>query len=406
MPSALFRMAHRHVWRRLPREGRRRLLLRTSALFAPRISTTARATTPVIIAGMLRSASGLGATARECHDALQRHNLPVFGIDLTRTLGYETDIIDWPFIDGRHVIGRGTLFLHTSGPLVPLVLARLGRRFVRDKHVIAHWFWELRELPEEWGYGVPFVHGICVNTQFVARAVREIAGTRPIHLVPHPMRAPTPAHAAATGIRPFTVLVVFNVASSFARKNPCAAIRAFRRAFGDEDHSVKLIVKFTNADHWPPAEGQLQEAAGNATNIELLGGDTLGSTAMADLLGRADTVLSLHRAEGLGLVMIEGMLRGLPVVATDWSGNTDFLTSETGIPIGYDLVPAEDPQGAYDHPRSLWAEPRVEEAAAALRLLRSNPRVRQQLGEAAAKAAAHRFSTACYAESIRALLEA
>jgi glycosyltransferase involved in cell wall biosynthesis len=405
MPSALFRMAHRHLWRRLPQKGRRRLLLKTSALVAPRISPDARAVAPVIIAGMLRSASGMGATARGCHDALQCDDLPVFGIDLTRTLGYETDVRDWTFVDGRHLIGRGTLFLHVSGPLVPLVLARLGRRFVRDKHVMAHWFWELQELPEEWRYGIPFVHGICVNTQFVARAVRPTAGTRPIHLVPHPMPMLALAPAAATENRPFTVLVVFNVASSLARKNPCAAIRAFRHAFGDDDRSVKLIVKFANADHWPPAEDQLREAAGNATNVELLGGGVFGGAAMADLFENADAVLSLHRAEGLGLVMIEGMLRGLPVVATDWSGNTDFLTPETGIPIGHDLVPAEDPQGTYDQPRSLWAEPRVEEAAAALRLLRSNPIVRKQLGKAAAKAAAHRFSTARYAESIRALLE-
>jgi glycosyltransferase involved in cell wall biosynthesis len=405
MLGALFKKAHRQIWRRLPRRGRRRLLLKVSALLAPRISPDARAVAPVIIAGLLRSASGLGATARACHDALQRNDLPVFGIDLTRTLGYETDISDWPFVDGRHLIGRGTLFLHTSGPLVPLALARLGRRFARDKHVIAHWFWELQELPEEWRYGIPFVHGICVNTQFVARAIRPTAGTRPIHLVPHPMQAPTRAHATATEIRPFTVLVVFNVASSFARKNPCAAIRAFRRAFADEDRSVKLIVKYTNADHWPPAEGLLQKAAGNATNIELLGGGTLDGAAIADLFKSADAILSLHRTEGLGLVIIEGMLRGLPVVATNWSGNTDFLTPETGIPIGYDLVPAEDPQGTYDHPRSLWAEPRVEEAAAALRLLRSNPIVRKQLGKAAAEVAAHRFSSARYAEAIRALLE-
>ena len=38
----------------------------------------------------------------------------------------------------------------------------------------------------------------------------------------------------------------------------------------------------------------------------------------------ADIVLSLHRGEGFGLVMAEAMLLGKPVVATGWSGNTDY----------------------------------------------------------------------------------
>ena len=87
------------------------------------------------------------------------------------------------------------------------------------------------------------------------------------------------------------------------------------------------------------------------------------------LYGEADAVISLHRSEGFGLVIAEAMLRGVPVVATGWSGNTDFLSKATGMPIGYDLVPAVDPQDTYDFSETVWAEPRIEEAAQALRTL-------------------------------------
>jgi glycosyltransferase involved in cell wall biosynthesis len=332
--------------------------------------------------------------------------MPIYGIDLTRLLGYETDVTDWAFVDGRHVIGEGTVILHVGGPLVPLALARLGRRFTREKRIISHWFWELQDLPEDWRQGVPFVHEICVNSQFVGRAVATIADDRPVHLVPHPVAAPPRRMSAPAHDRPFTALVVLNVASSFARKNPCAAIRAFRSAFGDRDHRVRLVVKYINADHWPEAEDLMRDAIGNAINIELKGGGVFDKGAMNELFESADVVLSLHRAEGLGLVMAESMLRGLPVIATNWSGSTDFVTSETGIPIGYTLVPAHDPQGTYDFSQSVWAEPRVGDAAAALKRLRSDPDLRRRLGDAAAKAAAHHFDPARFAKSTKALLEA
>jgi glycosyltransferase involved in cell wall biosynthesis len=94
------------------------------------------------------------------------------------------------------------------------------------------------------------------------------------------------------------------------------------------------------------------------------------------------------------------MLRGLPVIGTDWSGSTDFLTLQTGIPIGFDLVPAVDPQGTYNIAHALWAEPRIDEAVSALRLLRSDTELRKRLGDTAAGAAAHLFDPAAYAKAI------
>jgi glycosyltransferase involved in cell wall biosynthesis len=196
----------------------------------------------------------------------------------------------------------------------------------------------------------------------------------------------------------FTVLVVFNIASSFARKNPCAAIAAFRQAFGD-DPSARLIVKYMNPDAWPEALRQMEQAADGTANIELTGG-VLDRAGMDALYECADAVLSLHRAEGLGLLIAEGMLRGLPAVATNWSGSVDFLTRETGVPVGYTLVPVNDPQGKYVDVGTRWAEADIGEAAAALRALRSDAAWRQSLGHAAAVHAAEFFRPERYVQHI------
>jgi glycosyltransferase involved in cell wall biosynthesis len=284
---------------------------------------------------------------------------------------------------------------------MPLAMLRLGHRLVRKKRVVGYWAWELPRASADWRHGVPFVHEVWVPSRFTENAVSGLAADVPVRVVPHPVAAcdtgGAPAKPAAD--RPFTVLTIFNAASSFARKNPCAAVRAFRTAFGD-DRAARLIVKATHLSDFPDALAQLVAAIGAADNIVLID-RPLHKSQMTGLYAKADVVVSLHRSEGFGLVIAEAMLRGLPVVATDWSGSTDFLTRHTGVPIPYELVPACDPQGTYHHPEMRWADANAEEAALALRRLRDDPEFRQRLGSEAARFAASAFSAATYADLVR-----
>ena len=91
-------------------------------------------------------------------------------------------------------------------------------------------------------------------------------------------------------------------------------------------------------------------------------------------------MLSLHRGEGFGLVLAEAMLLGKPVIATAWSGNTDFMDRSNAALIDYRLVPARDDRSVY---RGLWAEPDVAEAACLLRMLADDPGLRRAMGEQA-----------------------
>lgn len=84
------------------------------------------------------------------------------------------------------------------------------------------------------------------------------------------------------------------------------------------------------------------------------------------LTGLADCFVSLHRSEGFGLGMAEAMGLGKPVIGTDYSGNTDFLTEATGFPVAYRLIPV--PPGAYPgYEDQVWAEPDLEQAAWSMR---------------------------------------
>lgn len=388
----------RALLKMIPRPMRDRLIYSAASVSGFKRYKKQQPAEPIIIVGMLNAASGLGAAARAYYNVLDAGGFEVYGIDLTYLTAAPPSKPNFTYRDGR-IVGPGTLVLHLSGTLVPLALFLLGRRVLEGKCIIGHWFWELPQAPPEWKQASHYVDEIWTNTNFSADAVRGVAADKPISVVPYPLGAVRPVETTIPSEQKFNVLVIFNVASNFERKNPCAAIKAFKGAFGN-DRNAKLTLKVTNPSEWPQGMTLLREAIGSSTNIELIS-ETLSEIEMERLYGRTDVVLSLHRSEGLGLVVAEAMQRGKPVVATDWSGNTDFFDETVGLPIPYVLVPVSDPQGYYCFPGQVWAEPSVNSAAEALRQLRSAPLVRQRLGDNGRRKAATHFDPSHFLSFMR-----
>lgn len=396
---------HRHVWPRLPPVLRRSLLLRSAHLLAPKITTSATLSAPVIVVGALRTASGLGESARLCHDAIRALGVPVFGIDIAAQLMQPVDDVAFDFTDGRHLMGPGTLIVHVNGPLMPLAMLALSRAFVRDKFVAGYWAWELPQAPRDWKLGFHYVHEVWVPSQFTADALSSMSGRIPVRVVPHPVAVHC-SHTQRRPVRssnaPFVVLSIFDMASSFERKNPLAAIAAFRRAF-DQDAGATLIIKCANIDCHDVGARRLREACDGVGNITLVDRH-MSAAQLAFMYANADVLISLHRAEGFGLVIAEAMLRGLPTVCTNWSGNVDFTSESTSILIGYRLVSAQDPQLTYDFAEMSWAVPDVAQAATALRVLRAHPERAHILGEQARHFAMANLGAKTYANVLRHLL--
>jgi glycosyltransferase involved in cell wall biosynthesis len=170
-----------------------------------------------------------------------------------------------------------------------------------------------------------------------------------------------------TGERDFKFLYAFDGASSVYRKNPAGAVSAFRRAFPTPGRE-RLVLKTTGISR--SKVEALKRLAGDA-RVEILN-DYLSREELLDLLAAADCYVSLHRSEGFGLTILESIALGKPVIATGYSGCTDFLNSRTGFPVGYRLVPIRRNLGPY-RKGNLWAEPDIAEAARLMRRVRENP---------------------------------
>ena len=97
---------------------------------------------------------------------------------------------------------------------------------------------------------------------------------------------------------------------------------------GLRDQNAKLLVIGTG-----PEEAGLQAKAaelGIVDHVRFLGG--LSDQEKFNVLGMSDLYVSSSQHEGFGLVFLEGMAAGLPVICYDHGGQTDFLADgETGF---------------------------------------------------------------------------
>jgi glycosyltransferase involved in cell wall biosynthesis len=387
----------RQVWSRFPRSLRQRVLGALLGDARAPVAVGAPACEPVSIVGLLSTATGIGEGARLSGRALAALGYDIRSVDVSPLLSGVAPPPDRPPLLER---GCGTVVLHFNPDHLPAVVTLLGRRRLRGKRIVGYWAWELARIPERWLPAFSEVDEVWTPTRFVAEAVRPFT-SKPVRVVPHPVALGrsgrrVPERFGFEGR--FTVLTMFTFASSFPRKNPVAAVQAFRRAFGDSPDRL-LVLKVSDGGDAPEDMAQLLAAIGDAPNIRIEA-RRFDEQDRLDLIASADALLSLHRSEGFGLVMAEAMLAGVPVVATDWSGNLDYMDADTALLVPSRMIEARDRKGVYGS-GEVWAEPDVDAAAAHLRALAVEPRPFAVMRERARAMAAERLGLDRMAEVIR-----
>ncbi len=366
------------LWRRLPPAARRAALARVVAWTAPRPGANPPpAAHGRGVAGEVTRTSGRGEAARLRAAAATRLGVPVWRVDVPPLVDAAAEL---PEPDDAAPPEGAPLVIHINAPQIPLAFMRNCRALARKRLVIGCWYWELPTAPPDWRHGARFVHEVWAPSRFTADALEGLKPGR-VRVVPLPLAdaPPLPAHAdrSAFGLPAEAVitLVSFNLASSFARKNPMGAIAAFREAFGDRPDRV-LVLKIGHPNHAPADFERIRQAA-DAPNIRIETRSFPTAESHA-LTACCDIVLSLHRSEGFGLVPAEAMFLGKATIATGWSGNMDFMDADTAALVGYRLIPVEDDRMVYRN--SVWADPDIRDAAQQLRRLADDADARLGLG--------------------------
>jgi glycosyltransferase involved in cell wall biosynthesis len=251
----------------------------------------------------------------------------------------------------------------------------MGRDFFSDRYVIGQWFWELETAPQWYAPAYQFVNELWAPTRFIESMLRRSV---PEHVkvtyTPLPVVAPmvdASLERSHFGLDDrFMFLFAFDFMSVMKRKNPLGLVEAFCRAFV-EGSGPMLVIKAINGEKRPHDLALLQSAIAERSDIVLMS-DYLTRVETSTLTSIADCYVSLHRSEGLGLTISEAIALGVPVIATGYSGNLDFMTDANANIVPMHKVRVGDEAGGYS-PLAVWAEPNLDEATALMRSVYENP---------------------------------
>ena len=213
--------------------------------------------------------------------------------------------------------------------------------------------------------------------EFISKNLRK-ATDLPVRTMPYCVDAPTDDRFDRNYFRlpedKFLFLAMYDSNSTIERKNPTGAIRAFRKAFKNNPN-VGIVIKVNNAkeqdmDH-------LNRMLKDYQNVYYIT-ETLTKIEVNSLIRQVDVFVSLHRAEGFGLVMAEAMIVGTPVIATNWSSNTEFMNSDVACMVDCGFVTLKKDSPPYKK-GAVWADPDVAQAARYMRKLYQNPQYYAEL---------------------------
>lgn len=340
----------------------------------------------LVVSGFLSDVLGIGSAGRRTVEALRRANLN----PTVEDIGF---LRDQPLYERRALPGPpgGGVWVSLCNPpeLDRLLFAHRGTD-IKQRYRIGCWAWELEAAPRQWARTARGMNEIWAPSRFVQDAIRRVVAPSRrdiVKVVPHPAQD----MSAVRGNRPrfglaadaMVVLVMADMRSTSARKNPIGAIEAYLRAFPQPTPHTQLVCKIVAHQAAPDDYAKLSARLAGRSDITLIT-DELSDQDIWSLIASCDVLLSLHRSEGYGLALAEAMRLGRCAVATAWSGNMDFMNDACSVLVPFTLLPVDASAGPYANGLR-WAEPDVDFAARALRDLLAHPEHRTRMGDLATR---------------------
>ncbi len=328
--------------------------------------------------GYLAAELGLGEAARSLARACIASDIPFSAVDVgfqSQNLQRDTALLA-SAVQERFAVD----LLYVNADQTASAANYLKGKGLQSRYRIGYWHWEQPQLPASALGAFAHVDEVWVPSTFVHDAIAPFAPV-PVVKIPHAIAfAPSPGLSRSQFGLPqdkLLALVMYDFHSYQYRKNPQAALAAFRQAAAGRT-DVALVIKTINGQHHAAARQALVGSVADLGNVLFID-EFFTRQQTWDLQACCDLLISLHRAEGFGLAPAEMMYLGKPVIATDWSANTDFMNADNAMPVRYHLAPLAQAVGVYPAGQ-LWAEADVDHAAWCLTHLLDDPTLRQRLG--------------------------
>ena len=320
--------------------------------------------------GNIKGSSGLGQSARLLALELESTKYPV---DIVQhSISDKLNISDTTYDEKLAKQGQyGINIFHINMHEFATAYMQLGKNIWDNHYNIGFWLWELEEFPDEWIPCINLLDEIWTPAEFVSESIRKKTD-KPVVTIPYYVTAPVKPEYDRTYFNlpndQFLFMMLFDSGSMIERKNPMAVIEAYKKAF-NKDENVGLVIKMNGYNE--DDVNYIYSLLEGYDNIHIIT-DSFSKVEVNSLIRTVDVVVSLHRAEGFGLVLAEAMINETPCIATNWSANTEFMNEDVACMVDYDIVTIDREIGPYA-PGNHWAEAKVEQAAGFMRKLYDDP---------------------------------
>jgi GT2 family glycosyltransferase/glycosyltransferase involved in cell wall biosynthesis len=338
------------------------------------------------IVGPFEATSDEGSVARTLATELHSHGISV------STTSYHADgrpgPVEWEHrAQGGHVFDT-TLLVLTCDDLANYVIDH-GAASFEGRYMIGFWLWDLERPSEVMGIAARMVHEVWVPSWFTADAVARSTERR-VFRMPIPVRSRGPA-TGATPDSAFTFLARVDYETGFERQNPRGVVEAFSTAF-EPGSGPRLVIETAHAARYPAEHAGLIDAVAGRPDITVLH-DPARSVAdgLKGWSARPSCLVSLHRSEGTGLALARAMAYGVPTIVTGHSFSAEMQDQRDSMRIPFSRTPI--PRNEYRcEPGGSWAEPDLDAAARAMRLVFEQPNVAAARARRAQERARRQFS--------------
>jgi glycosyltransferase involved in cell wall biosynthesis len=321
--------------------------------------------------------SGISESTQMYVMALEQALIPINYSANTKTRSFHTSTKKNS--DG---FSHSTNLIIQNGDSIKSVTNNISKEIFEVKRNIGVWAWELSSPPRHFQTNVIKFDEIWCISDFVRNSVSLLLKERRIDYInlkkiPIPITAKSMKNLSKENRLYYDKLFEslnlqknnyiffnFDYLSDYYRKNPSGVVKAFLKfKLKGSESNFKLIIKSINATFYRNLHEELITLAKNREDIIIVDGDW-EQDMIEYFLIHSKIYMSLHRSEGFGLGMAKAMAYGIPVIATAYSGNLDYMNHNNSFLVDFNLVNIKESTNRnYLESNSKWAEPSIEQAA-------------------------------------------
>jgi glycosyltransferase involved in cell wall biosynthesis len=275
-------------------------------------------------------------------------------------------------------IEYGIVIVHTT----PDILVR----YIEEnpgKYIINMTVWETSKIHPHWTAACNRAHEIWVPSQYNVDAFKRSGVVSPVYKMVHGIDKNYFNNFKyydfqVPGLDRANRYVFYSIFQWQFRKNPLGLIKAYFHAFKNNE-PVSLVLK-SYVGNGVSKESELALFNSQINNLKaemrlsnypeiFIINNHMSNNDMANLYKYGDCYILLHRAEGFGLTMALAGLAGKPVISTDGSGNTEFMTPENSYLVKYiwSKVNSMESFNQWYQSNQVWTEPSIRDAADKMR---------------------------------------